>query len=843
MEKWELSHENAEDGAERKSAKETAPEFVFEHRLADDVTAEIAEAQAERERYKQRGQKLVDGNRFNFELFAESAAPRFLLSDGFYMRFDKKEVHMNAAWFQERAFSDQQLLWATYHELAHFYDFANDPRAIMNKFEQMQGSARNTGAALAEQYAQLHGGALPEEAVGWLEQKPLDPKRPKKGTMNRFEQIAYGIHHEFWNCMDDIHVNSLVAKRKQAYGESGRHAEEVGRLYREQLFKETDFSSLPRHKQFAYALLRRDMVSDEATVVSEEVEEALARKHRVLGEEYTARELVSELLKARNTLGTNAGTRYGIIEKTLAPVFEELLSKDIADWQFPEPPKELRKEHAGQQEENNEGAQGESESGKQAGEENKKESQGKGAQGESVQKGEGQEGEQQGSGNSQEGEGGEGEGQEEGEPAGGPGAGGEQSGGEQKEEQSPRKSFTENIDDAFNPGKEGPEGQAYGAGKPGGSGGDGPVIPFPIQSPEDMKDIIEQFGKWQKEWEEEQERAKEASKEEPAENREKRLKESRDKEWCEQYDVAYETLKRYEEVERAIKPYLAALDALWQRIIYGSSREVAVQSVGHFKEGEELDIDEVAREFPKILSGELDKVRVMRRDEQVREMVYRPELIRVRFVGDASGSMNEERRAILEQAFVLIFSSLRRFETYLNLTRGKTKSKLSVDTEAWVFGSDAKRVKPFRVRGDHNREKAGIIRSFGTLLEGHGGTRDDKALSAIAESLTPGEMKKIKSEKIMELVFELTDGGTNSEGIAAAKEALAELEQKGAVARAFQIGTTDEDEQKTFNHVWNTDKNGSPLREKRGEVVGAEIKNLIPALTRALAQFLSRVEL
>src|SRR3989338_3324724 len=139
--------------------------------------------------------------------------------------------------------------------------------------------------------------------------------------------------------------------------------------------------------------------------------------------------------------------------------------------------------------------------------------------------------------------------------------------------------------------------------KKGEPGGDGPVIPFPVQSPEDIKDIVEQFEKWQKEWQDAQHKEQEARTEEPAESREKRLKELRDKAWCERDAVDYKTLKRY-------------------------------------KEGEELDIDEAVREFSKILSGELDKVRVMRRDESVREMVYRPELIRARFVGDASGSMN-----------------------------------------------------------------------------------------------------------------------------------------------------------------------------------------------------------
>ena len=856
MEKLELnSNNNVKREETEKSAEEAASDFGLDHRLADDIVSEKEEAGAEKERFKRRAQELVDGKRFDFELFAESAAPRFRFSDGFYMLFEKKEVHMNADWFADRKFSDQQLLWATYHELAHFYDFADDHKAILKKFEQMQESARKTGTALAEKYTKLHNGALPKEATEWFKQKPINLKRPEKGTMNRFEQIAYGIHHNFWNCLDDIYVNSLVAKRKAAYGVSGQHAKEVEKLYREQLFKEADFSSLPRHKQLAYVLLRREMALGEKTVVSEEIETILNRKHLVLGKEYTAEELIREFIKARNTLGVKASTRYGILEKTLAPVFEEFLNKDIADWQLPESQEspEEQKEKSSQE------GQGESESGDQAGEQSNGQEEGqsdersqedKPAGSDQEEEPAGQTSEEGGqSGTEQSADGQEGQeqkgvkGQEEGEQAseteGEDGASAD--GGEDgQKNKKPSQSFSENINDAFNPGKKGAPGEL---GESGGPGGDGPTIPFPAQSPEDIKDIAEQFKKWEKEWQDARHKEQEARKEEPAENREKRLKKSRDEAWCEQYDVDYETFSRYGEVERKIKPYLAALDALWQRIIYGSSRETKVQSVGYFKEGEELDVGEAVREFPKILSGELDKVRVMRRDESVREMAYRPELIRVRFVGDASGSMGDDRREILEQAFVLIFSSLRRFETYLNLTRGKTKSKLSVDTEAWVFGSSAERVKPFRGRGGYDREKAKIIRSFGGLRKDRVGTRDDKALSAIAESLTPEEEKKIKSEKIMELVFELTDGGTNSEGIAAAKEALAELDEKAVITRAFQIGTTDESEQEIFNDVWNTDQNGALLRERRGEIVGAEIKNLIPALTRALAKYLSQVEL
>jgi len=817
---------------------------------AADISAELHAAREEMEKYKRRAQGLVGKNRFNFELFAESAAPRFVFSDAFRMEYKKKEVHMATDWFYKREFSDEQILWATYHELAHFYDFADNYRAILGRFESIEHSARATGARLAEKYRDTVGQSHPEEMEKWLEQKMMDEKTPERGTMNAFERIGYGIHHEFWNIMDDVYVNSLVVKRKPIYSESGKYGGEVRRLYSQQLFKEFDFSNLPRHKQFMYALLRCEMVPDEKTTVRPEIEEALNKKHIVFGKEYSAGELLAEFIKAKNTLGQKAGKRYFYLEKTLAPIFEELLLKDIEDWQ-PEAPKE-EEDMAGQQ-----AQQDQDVVDKHSVDQGSKQDHGASSE----QKGE-DEGDDQGQGGEKQGqEGGQRgdkEGVEKGEPStgqggrdgraqdqqgsntetaeGAPGNDSQNRGKPESEvegKQAP-KTIGETIDDAFNPAKEG---------KPGGAGGDSPVIPRPVQSPEDIKNIVDQFKQGQEDWRARPAKENEIKPEETAKEREKRLKELRDQQWCEQYKVDYETIQRYQKTERMIKPYLAALDSLWQRIIYGYTKEITVQAAGHYQEGEEFDVDEAVREFPKILAAELDKVRVMTRSEDQRELVHRPDLIRVRFIGDASGSMNDERRAILEQAFVLIFSSLRRFETYLNLTRGRTKSKLSVDTEGWVFGSTAEKKKSFRRRGSYNKEKAAIVNMFGGLREDEGGTRDDRALEAIDESLTAADSRKIKSKKMMELVFEVTDGGTNEEGIYSAKKAIAGLEQKGVIVRAFQIGTTDESEQDVFNSVWNTDLDGRSSRERRGQIVGADIKNLIPALTRALAKHLAQVKL
>ncbi len=201
-----------------------------------------------------------------------------------------------------------------------------------------------------------------------------------------------------------------------------------------------------------------------------------------------------------------------------------------------------------------------------------------------------------------------------------------------------------------------------------------------------------------------------------------------------------------------------------------------------------------------------------------------------------SGSMDSEKLHALQQCFILLLSSLREFNTYLNLTRSQTKSKLETDTEAWIFGNSAEKVKKLRSESGYDDEQAEIIKIFKKLENTIGLTYDNKALETIFDSLTPEDKEKIGQEKIMEMVFEITDGGSSAPD--AARKAVDKLSESGVIARAFQIGTVDENEKKTFNNVWNKNR-----EEKLGEIVGKKIENLLPAITELLKKYLSNVRL
>lgn len=358
------------------------------------------------------------------------------------------------------------------------------------------------------------------------------------------------------------------------------------------------------------------------------------------------------------------------------------------------------------------------------------------------------------------------------------------------------------------------------------------------------QDIKDWAKKNQKDKKKEEDREEQEKKEESktAGEKAKESQESMDKNWCEKNDVDLQTLRNYHEVEAEVEPYLEELSLLWQKIIYGSSRKIERGMEGYFKDGSELDIQKAIEEWPRIEKGEFEEIRVFKKAVSKEMLVKKPELIRVRVSGDMSGSMDEEKRHILQQCFVLLLSSIKEFNTHLNFTRSQTKSKLEADSEAWIFGDEAQIVKKLRSESGIGEEQIEIIKVFESLQNTIGKTCDNKPLEAIENSLSEEDKEKIKQGKIMEIVFEITDGGSTDEkgnhNSAMAKKAVDNLYENGIIVRAFQIGKTNQEEQNIFNEVWNEDR-----EEGLGKIVGEKIENLLPALTKLLGKYLENVRL
>lgn len=689
-----------------------------------DMTPELAE-------YQQQAQALIDSYRRFFTTFAKDVSLNFKLSSAFYIDLENGEVNLDTKWFAEKGFTKDQILWAVLHELSHFRDLAEDPERMMKNFEYIREQARQTGAVMMKKWKDTFGATDPELIENLKKQRPASKKDPKI-TMNTVEQAAYQIHHTFYNIFDDIYVNNLVARKAPVYEEMEKGGQETKKLYQEKLFAKSDYAQLPRHLQFTYKLLREEMVKDEKVNVADEVREALEKQILFQGKEYTPKQIVEQLIRPRVGRDTKAGQRYFLIQKTLEPVFQELLMKDLEDWQ-PQKPQS-----------------------------------------------------------------------QEGKP-------------EQDEPQ---------------PGQVNPFSQDY--------------QEFEQNNPDqidddNIKDWVDKQQEDKKEAEAKRAKAKEEESK-TADEKAKAAQEKMDKDWAEKHGLKYETLKKFRQLESEVAPYLEDLSRLWQRIIFGSTRKIERGLEGHFKTGTELDVEKVIDQWPEIEKKDLDKVEVMKKMVSREVLIKKPELIRVRLVGDMSGSMDEKKRHVLQQCFVLLLSSLNEFNTYLNLTRKDTKSKLEVDSEAWIFGDKAQKVKRLRGKSGPEDEQVEVIKIFEKLEKTIGVTCDYVALERINESLGPEDRDKIAQEKIMEMVFEITDGGsTDKKGNLTSELARTEVDKlvdSNVIVRAFQIGTVTDEEKRIFNQVWNSGR-----EEKLGEIVGEKIENLLPALAELIKKYLGNVKL
>ena len=701
-------------------------EPVFQKKQEEQKSSELLE------RYKQEAQEFLDSHRRLLATFAKDVSLRFKLSNAFFIDLKNGEINLDIRWFAERDYSKEQILWALLHENVHFIDLANDPEQMMANFDYIKQGARQTGAVILQKWEAKYGQSDPKFIEELKTPQPIDSEDPNSETMNATEAAAYEIRHRFFNILDDIYVNKTVSRKAPFYEPQESGGLEVRKLYREKLFKGTNYSSNPRHMQIMDSLLREDMVPDEDTVLAQEVKAILDRKILFQGQEYSIKEIVNNFIKPRTGRDTKAGQRYFIIRQVLEPIFLELLNKDLEEWD-PQKPKE---------------------------------GEGQGNKSEDIK--------------------------------------GKNSPSRANPFSQPYRDNRQNNPDQFKPSQ---------------------MRKWSDKKNDDDKKEAEKIAK------------NKADDQKTPDQLAEEAQNAMDKEWADKNNISYESIRKFRNIEKEVAPYLRDLSELWQRIIFGSTKKTERGMVGYFSSGTEISIPRVIDEWPIIEKGQPEEARVMRKMETKEILIRKPELIRVRLVGDMSGSMNEAKRHVLEQCIVLLLSSLREFNTYLNLTRSRTKSKLEVDTEVWVFGDDVQKVKQLKSGQGQGMEDDRIeaVKIFQYLQNTLGNTFDNKALEEIIKSLEL-DKEKIEQGKIMEIVFEITDGGSSASD--EAKIAVDSLIHINVISRAFQIGQVSDEEKKTFNKVWNEGR-----EEKLGEIVGEKIENLVPAIAELLKKYLGQVKL
>jgi von Willebrand factor type A domain len=232
--------------------------------------------------------------------------------DTFAFDLQSNDIYVNSRFYRERGFSDEKTTFATLHEIEHFK-------------EKAQVLAERGGQRTFERY------------------------------VNRIKSSrAYGLMD---NCVADIRENrAVISRTNQSF------ADIESSLYREDLFKETDFRSQPKHIQLAQALLRESRVPGEACEVSPEVREKLDALRAIASKDGT------KLLDAMTDPSTPMSMRLKLQDRYIWPAVDELLKKDMED------------EKKKQQQKQDQQGQG------QSGEQSKDQGQGKEGQGEESQK-------------------------------------------------------------------------------------------------------------------------------------------------------------------------------------------------------------------------------------------------------------------------------------------------------------------------------------------------------------------------------------------------------------------------------------------------------------------------
>ena len=232
--------------------------------------------------------------------------------DTFAFDLQSNDIYVNSRFYRERGFSDEKTTFATLHEIEHFK-------------EKAQVLAERGGQRTFERY------------------------------VNRIKSSrAYGLMD---NCVADIRENrAVISRTNQSF------ADIESSLYREDLFKETDFRSQPKHIQLAQALLRESRVPGETCEVAPEVREKLDALRAIASKEGT------KLLDAMTDPSTPMSMRLKLQDRYIWPAVDELLKKDMED------------EKKQQQQKKDQQGQG------QSGEQSKDQSQGKEGQGEGSEK-------------------------------------------------------------------------------------------------------------------------------------------------------------------------------------------------------------------------------------------------------------------------------------------------------------------------------------------------------------------------------------------------------------------------------------------------------------------------
>lgn len=340
-----------------------------------------------------------------------------------------------------------------------------------------------------------------------------------------------------------------------------------------------------------------------------------------------------------------------------------------------------------------------------------------------------------------------------------------------------------------------------------------------------------------------------------------------DRKICEEFDVDPKFAEEYRELSSSVEPYKKDLSQAFEAVMQTIQQRISTFWTEGFRSGR-FNIERFIRKYgPDLATDRVDLIPweildIYDQREIISKLVLWPDKLSLRVVLDGSTSMNAERILAVKQLAVLFVEALSTFESTINL-RFRPKDPLIVATEIWMYGSNGQAivVKPFaKDQPNPWAELADRFKAIGKINNGYGGTCEGEPLWSIASSITPEYEADLKKGKARDILFEVTDGETNEVSSAGknlvkdlpekepiihkgrsvvinkqaaqdSRNALAALEAKGVIPRAFQIGDLTEKEQATFNSVWGLNGTHTP-----------HPKDVTPAAAQMLASEILKTE-
>jgi hypothetical protein len=199
--------------------------------------------------------------------YAEDNGLDFKAGKGWSIEMKTGRATYDPNFFIEKGYSQAESMWAICHEIEHFRDWRKNPEAYANLFSKINSKKRL---------------------------------------------------HVLYNCIDDIMVNRNVDNRFPAHKKTKEY------LYQQKLFPGDDYTSSPKHLQFAYALLREKMLPSEILKIEDDVRLEVEKLKNIDGRG-------TDLLNLVSDFNANPADRFEIIRDYIEPIYEKFFQEDLEE--------------------------------------------------------------------------------------------------------------------------------------------------------------------------------------------------------------------------------------------------------------------------------------------------------------------------------------------------------------------------------------------------------------------------------------------------------------------------------------------------------------------------------